>query len=333
MAFRILVSGAAAEFTAEAGETLLEAADRAGVALLRDCRTGGCGTCRIRLLEGSVAYEEMPFALTEEEAAEGFALACQARATCDLVIEPARSGPDLPPSAMHQAVVIGTERLAHDVTALRLSLPEPLDYLPGQYANLLLPDGSSRSFSMATAPGGDLTFHIRHIEGGRFTCGILPRLAPGATLSLEAPLGAFVHRPADFRPLLFLATGTGIAPIRAMLESLLDDGDCPPVTLYWGGRRLADLYLRDEIASWTDRLTEFRFVPVLSRAGDGWGGARGHVHHICLAEMPDMPDCAAYLCGSPAMIRDARAALLAKGANPAFVYTEAFTATPPVTAA
>lgn len=333
MAFRILLPGTDAAFTAEPGESLLDAADRAGVALLRDCQTGGCGTCRIRLLDGRVTYEEMPFALTEEEAAEGFALACQARAASDLVIEPARSGPDLPPSALHQATVIGTERLAPDVTALRLSLPEPLDYLPGQYANLLLPDGSPRSFSMATAPGGDLTFHIRHIEGGRLTRGILPTLAAGATLSLEAPLGGFVYRAADFRPLLFLATGTGIAPIRAILESLLDDGDCPPVTLYWGGRTLPDLYLRNEIASWAERLTEFRFVPVLSRAGDDWSGARGHVHDICLAETPDVTECAAYLCGSPAMIRDARGALLANGANPAFVYTEAFTATPPVTAA
>ena len=274
-----------------------------------------------------MTYEEMPFALTPEEAADGFALACQARAISDLVIEPARSGPDLPPSATHAATVIGTEVMAADVTALRLSTPAPLDYLPGQYANIHLPDGTSRSFSMATAPGGDLTFHIRHIQGGRFTTGILPTLTPGATLSLQAPLGSFVYRAADFRPLLFLATGTGIAPIRAMLESLLDDGDCPPVTLYRGGRTPQDLYLRDEIQSWAERLTEFRFVPVLSRAGCEWDGARGHVQDVCLAEMLDAPESAAYLCGSPTMIRDARGALLANGANPAFVYTEAFTIT------
>ena len=324
MSFRILVSGETGAFTAEPGETLLDAADRAGVELLRDCRTGGCGTCRIRLLQGSVSYEEMPFALTEEEAAEGFALACQARAECDLVIESARSGPDLPPSTRQEATVLGIAPLADGVTALRLGLPDPLAYLPGQYANILLPDGTTRSFSMATAPGGDLEFHIRG-TGGLFTAGILPGLRKGDRLALDLPLGGFVHRAADFRPLLFLATGTGIAPVRAILESLLDDGDCPPVTIYWGGRTLDDLYLHEEIAGWADRLTDFRFVPVLSRAGAEWGGARGHVQDACLAEMLDVPECAAYLCGSPAMVRDARAALLRQGANPAFLYVEGFT--------
>lgn len=324
MSFRILLPDSDVQFDAAPDETLLDAAERAGATLACDCRTGGCGTCRVRLLDGSVTYEEMPFALTEEDVAAGFALACQARAASDLVIEPARAGPDLPPMTRGTATVLGTASLADGVTALRLGWPEPADYLPGQYANIILPDGTARSFSMATPPGGDLEFHIR-TTGGHFTRDILPGLREGDRLTVELPLGSFVYRAADFRPLLFLATGTGIAPVKAMLESLLDDGDCPPVTLYWGGRTLDDLYLREQIASWSDRLTEFRFVPVLSRAGVEWQGARGHVQDVCLSEMLDAPECAAYLCGSPAMVRDARAALLRQGANPAFVYTEGFT--------
>lgn len=326
MSFQVLLAGSGESFLALPGETLLAAAQRADIVLPHDCQAGGCGTCRLRLLQGRVSYDEQPFGLTEQEAAEGFALACQARAESDLVVEPARAGPDLPPSQAVMAEVMDQWPLARDVTALRLSLPSPLAWLPGQYCNILLPDGGRRSFSMASLAGRVVELHLRHIPGGQFTEALLPRLRPGDALSLEMPLGSFVFRPEDYRPLLLLATGTGIAPLKSMLESLCDDADCPPVSLYWGGRQPDDLYCAEEIRGWAGRLYEFRYVPVLSRADATWTGARGHVQQAVLSDHADVSEHAIYLCGSPAMIRDARAALLQAGASAAHLYAEAFTA-------
>ncbi|MGN6660244.1 MAG: 2Fe-2S iron-sulfur cluster-binding protein, partial [Achromobacter mucicolens] len=129
----------------------------------------------------------------------------------------------------------------------------------------------------------------------------------------------------DWRPLIMMATGTGIAPIKAILESLLDNEDCPPVTLYWGMRTEADLYLRDEIESWASRLYEFNFVPVLSRAGADWQGRRGYVQEAVLADHADLSEHAFYLCGAPEMIRQAKSLLAERGASLDHLYADSFT--------
>ncbi|MBX6742347.1 MAG: 2Fe-2S iron-sulfur cluster binding domain-containing protein [Acetobacteraceae bacterium] len=329
MSFRIHIPETGESFAAEPGESVLQAARRAEVFLPHDCEAGDCGTCRIRLLEGHVAYDEFPLALMPEEAAEGYALACQARPESDLVIEPAQAPLLLPDPERHSARVLRVEPLCEDVTHLVLEVPEAesLAWVPGQYMNIHLEDGRSRSFSMASRPsGGRLDFHVRRIPGGDFTERRLARLRPGDMLEVELPLGSFVYREADFRPLLMLATGTGIAPIKSMLEALAEDPGCPPVTLYWGMRRRSDLYAHEQLRALGERLSDFRYIPVLSRADAAWAGRRGYVQQAALEDLGDLSEHAIYLCGSPAMIADAKQALIARGASMRHIYTEAFTA-------
>jgi CDP-4-dehydro-6-deoxyglucose reductase len=203
---------------------------------------------------------------------------------------------------------------------------EGLKYLPGQYMNVLLEDGTHRSFSMASAPAGNLVdFHVRQIPGGRFTESGLKRLAAGDRLDVEIPVGTFRLHAEDYRPLVMVATGTGLAPIKSMLESLMDDADCPPVSLYWGVRTEADLYLAHEIRGWGERLYEFDFVPVLSRPDAAWPGRRGHVQDAVAEDFGDLSEHALYLCGSPAMIGEAKHRFLGLGASADHVYVDGFT--------
>ena len=314
-------------FTVASGETVLDAALRQQVALPHDCRFGGCGTCRVKLVKGRVQYEEQPFALGDEDVARGEAIACQARPCSDLVLSVAPPLRCSPPTRA-RAVVKDVAALAHDVMHLQLSLPnEPqLVYQAGQYMNVLLGDDRHRSFSMASKPGSGLVdFHVRRIAGGRFTDRALAALRPGDVLDVEVPLGQFRYHREDERPIAMLATGTGLAPLKAMLEALMDDADCPPVSLYWGMRDQDGLYLHDRIPAWAERLYDFRYVPVLSRPGAGWSGRTGYVHQALLEDQPDLSEHAVYLCGSPNMVADARSAAIAHGADPQYVYADAFT--------
>jgi CDP-4-dehydro-6-deoxyglucose reductase len=319
-------------FDVQADETVLEAALRHGVSLAHECTLGGCGTCRVRIEQGSVTYRAFPTGLTEQEHAEGYALTCQAQALEDLTLAASRRLPPCSPVSRQTAVVRSLDRLASDVTHLRLEVSEQAGLLfrAGQYVNICLPDGAKRSFSMASKPHErQIDFHVRHIAGGRFTGDLLHRLKPGDTLALELPLGTFCYHEEDFRPLLILATGTGIAPIKSMLETLLDDENCPPVTLYWGARTRQDLYLHEEISSWSKRQTDFRYVPVLSRADANWDGGRGYVQDVAVRDMGEaIPEQAIYICGSPVMIADAKSLLLAHHASVHHIYTEGFTQQP-----
>ncbi|HET9651919.1 MAG TPA: FAD-binding oxidoreductase, partial [Usitatibacter sp.] len=267
----------------------------------------------------------MPMALSPEEAQQGYALACQARALSDLVIELPRVTFAEPSRQM--ALVTDVAPLCDDVMHLSLVLPDiaSLAYRPGQHMNLLLPDGTHRSFSMASPPAGNaVDFHIRRIPGGRFTQRMLGDMQPGDMVEVEIPLGTFRYHEEDYREILMVATGTGISPLKCILESLMDDPDCPPVSLYWGGRTPGDLYLGEDIPAWGERLYEFRYEPVLSRADGGWAGHRGHVQDAVLRDIPDLSQHSIYLCGSPAMIHDAKQAFLARGASVDHLYADGF---------
>jgi CDP-4-dehydro-6-deoxyglucose reductase len=322
------VAGTQHSFVVEPGETVLVAAFRANVALAHDCQLGGCGTCRIKLIEGSVTYAEFPLALTEEEEKLGYALACQAMPIGDsLVIEPARAEQPTVAISRHIAVVSSVRPVSRLVTHLTLEIPdiEALDYIPGQYMNVIMPEGTTRSFSMASKPQANrIDFHIRRIEGGSFTSGVMMQLRPGDPLEVEAPLGSFRLHLEDYRQLLMVATGTGLAPIKAMLESLMDNSDCPPVRLYWGSRSTDDLYLHNQIRTWGERLCDFNYVPVLSRADGAWAGRRGYVQDAIAADLGDLSDYAIYLCGSPEMIASAKQAFFRRGASVDHVYSEGF---------
>jgi 2-polyprenylphenol hydroxylase and related flavodoxin oxidoreductases len=322
---RVEVAQTAQSFEVAPGESILAAAMRQGVKLPHECTLGGCGTCRVKIASGAVDYEHFPMALSREEAEGGYALACQARALGDLVIEVQRVA--LAEPTRQQALVTGIDALAHDVVHLQLALPdvERFSYRPGQHMNVFLDDGSHRTFSMASIPDGNVVdFHVRRIPGGRFTERLLAALQPGDLLDVEIPLGTFRYHEEDYRALLMVATGTGLSPIKSILESLMDDPDCPPVWLYRGARTEADLYLHDEVVKWGGRLYDFRYVPVLSRADASWGGRRGHVQDAVAQDLADLSEHSIYLCGSPAMISDAKEAFLARGASIDHVYVDGF---------
>jgi CDP-4-dehydro-6-deoxyglucose reductase len=325
MGFRVQVLETSESFEVEPGESVLAAGLRANVKLPHECTLGGCGTCRVKLAEGSVAYEEFPLALSPQEAEQGYALACQARPQSDLVISVARA-PAAEPER-HTAMITDIGDFCPDVVHLSLVLPEAAEFVfrPGQHMNVFLDDGCHRSFSMASVPQGNaVDFHIRRVPGGRFTEGELAQLQPGDLLEVELPHGTFRFHDEDYRQLLMVATGTGISPIRCILESLLDDPDCPPVALYWGMRTEADLYLDAEIRGWASRLYEFQYVPVLSRADASWQGRRGHVQDAVVADFEDLSEHSIYLCGSPAMISDAKKAFLERGASVDHIYVDGF---------
>jgi CDP-4-dehydro-6-deoxyglucose reductase len=323
----VTIAGSGETFPVAPGESVLAAALARGLNLAHDCKSGTCGTCRVRLVEGVISYREEPFALLPEEAEAGFALACQARPETDIVIE-AEVQPALAAApARHRAVVAAIRRFSPEVTHLTLDLPEidGFSYLPGQHVSILMDDGRPRSFSMASAPAGSrFDLHIRRIPGGAFTDGRLPTLREGAELDVELPHGAFFLRKQDFRPLLMVATGTGLAPIKSILESLMDDPDCPPSFLYWGGREPAGLYLHEEIAGWGGRLPEFEYRPVLSRPGAGWEGRQGYVQDAVVADIEDLSEYAIYLCGSPTMVASAKSAFIERGASLNHIYTDSF---------
>ena len=328
MAYQIEMAETGERFEARADESLLQAATAAGIRIPHDCQLGGCGTCRVRVVSGAHEYDEFPFGISQEEADAGFVLACQARACSDMVIVPAQMGAEVSPPTQIEARVVDVCMLGPDVRRLSIALPQTfeLKFNAGQYMNVLLGDGERRSFSMACAAAGPtLDFHIKRVPGGRYTDHMLSALKAGDRLDVELPLGSFRLHAEDYRPLVMVATGTGLAPVKAILESLMDDPDCPPVWLYWGARTEADLYLHDEIQQWGARLYEFQYVPVLSRPDSGWTGRRGYVQHAVCEDLADLSEHAFYLCGSPAMIDEARRLFLENGASIDHLYTDSFT--------
>ncbi len=315
------------------GETILEAGLRHGLAMPYGCRNGACGSCRARVLRGAVAYPDgPPPGLSEAEAAEGYALPCQAVPEGDVVLELPQVGaaPDIPVRQMPVRVA-RMERVAPDVMRLWLKPPmtERLRFLPGQYLDVLLRDGRRRGFSIANPPHDDalIELHVRHHPGGAFTEHVFTTMRPKDLLRIEAPLGGFHLREAGERPILMVAGGTGFAPIKAMVEHALHVGLARPITVYWGARDRAGLYLHELAAGWARAHPErIRYVPVLSepRPEDAWDGRTGLVHEAVLADHPDLPRFDVYMAGPPGMIRAAREAFLARGLPEGQLFYDSF---------
>ncbi len=318
MTFTVSITPSGKTVTVDGETHILEAALQQGVVLPYGCKNGACGSCKARIVAGEIIQDaHQPSALTAEEATRGFALLCCARAASDLTVEArvvAAVG-EIPIRKM-PCRVAAIDKVAPDVIVIRLQLPanERLQYLPGQYVDLLLRDGTRRSYSMAAAPGTaeGLELHIRHMPGGRFTDAafgaVQPELKVRDILRLEGPLGTFFLREEGDKPILMVASGTGFAPIKAMLEhvrSLMDaKGFARPLTLYWGGRRPHDLYMDELCRRWASEIDGFSYVPVISDAlpQDAWRGRAGFVHRAAMEDLPDMSGFQVYACGAPAMV-------------------------------
>lgn len=340
MSFTVTVLPGGARFTVEDDEPILDAALRQGIVLPYGCRDGACGSCKALVVEGEVEQGAHSVrALSQDERARGMALLCCAQARSDVSVE-ARlvSGPGQMPIRKMPCRIASIARPVDDVAVVRLQLPagERLQYLAGQYVELVLRNGTRRSYSMAGAPeiAGQLEVHIRHMPGGRFTDALFgaaqPALKERDILRLEGPLGTFFLREDRSCPIVLLASGTGFAPIQAIVEHMRAAGIERPTTLYWGGRRPRDLYRRDLCEQWVREMPHLRFVPVVSDAlaEDDWHGRTGLVHRAVIEDFPDLSGHQVYACGAPAMIDAARRDLVALCGLPAGeLYADAFTST------
>jgi CDP-4-dehydro-6-deoxyglucose reductase len=307
-------------FVCPDGETVLAAATAADLILPYGCRNGACGTCKGRILDGSVDYgPHQATTLSDAEKAQGWALFCCAKPLTDLVIEvkEVRRVGDIQIRRL-PCRIESIDKPAADVAIVKIKLPanERLQFLAGQYIDLLLKDGRRRSFSLAVAPHDDalLELHIRHVPGGFFTDQLFRDFKGREILRFEGPLGAFFLREESDKPIIFVAGGTGFAPIKGIIEHALHHGlDAHrPMVLYWGVRAKKDLYLPDLPGRWQQAGRNFTFIPVLSdpEPGDDWPGRTGLVHQAVLDDFDDLSGYQVYVCGGPAMVDAARAAFI-----------------------
>jgi CDP-4-dehydro-6-deoxyglucose reductase len=321
-------------FEVEDTETVLEAALRQSLPLPYGCRDGACGSCKGKVIEGTVDNGQyQASALSEADRAAGFALFCQAKPLSDLVIESREISAvrDIPIKKL-PCRVQQMERLAPDVMALHLRLPanERLLFLAGQYIEILTKDGKRRAFSMANAPHDDavLQLHLRHYPGGNFTQYVFTQMKEREILRFEGPFGTFFLREESDKPIVFLASGTGFAPIKGMLEHAFHRGIDRPMVLYWGGRTRPDLYLDGLARGWVETHANFHYVPVLSEARpeDEWTGRTGFVHEAVMRDHPDLSGHQVYACGAPVMVEAAHRDFTSRCALPEDdFFSDAFT--------
>ncbi|MCG1053812.1 CDP-6-deoxy-delta-3,4-glucoseen reductase [Mycetohabitans sp. B5] len=334
MAFNVTIRQSGKQFQVEADEPVLTAALRQGIGLPYGCKNGACGSCKGQLVSGSIEQRShSSSALSNDEKTRGMALFCCATAQSDLEIdirEIAGVG-DMQVKKL-PCRVNALERVAHDVIVLKLQLPanERLQYLAGQYIEFILKDGTRRSYSMASAPHheGPLELHIRHMPGGVFTDHVFGAMKERDILRFEGPLGTFFLREDSNKPIVLLASGTGFAPIKAIIEHARFKGITRPMTLYWGGRRRGDLYLASLAEQWAREVPGFKFVPVLSEPdpADSWQGRTGFVHRAVIEDLPDLSGYQVYACGAPVMVEAAQRDFTAHHGLPADeFYADSFT--------
>lgn len=337
MTFTVTVQPSGHTFTVERDEAVLPAAIRQGVGLPYGCKDGACGSCKSRLLEGRVihgAHQLKALSPAEEEA--GFVLTCCATPQTDLVIESREVvGAGQFPIKKMPCRVSSIDKPAPDVAVLKLQLPanDRLQYHAGQYVEFILRDGSRRSYSMANAPHTQeaqpgIELHIRHMPGGKFTDHVFGAMKEKEILRMEGPFGSFFLRDDTDKPIVLLASGTGFAPIKALIEHMEFKGITRPAVLYWGCRSRADLYLHDWAQAAADRLPWLTYVPVLSepKAEDAWSGRTGFVHQAVMADLPDLSGHEVYACGAPVMVESAQRDFVERCGLPAEAfYADSFT--------
>jgi CDP-4-dehydro-6-deoxyglucose reductase, E3 len=318
MSVKVTVLPSKHEFLVQAGETILDAALAAGIVLPYSCRDGACSTCRGRVISGTYDAGRSPARiLPQQDLAAGYTLFCQAKPNSDLVIEAReiRMSSDIQIRKMPSRV-LKLEQLTPDVMVLQLQLPaaDPFRYYAGQYLEFILKDGRRRSYSIACMPSDDsrVELHIRHLPGGAFTDHVFGAdgnpMKVREILRTKGPFGSFFLRDDSVKPITFLASGTGFAPIKAIIERMAANRNPRPAALYWGGRRPRDLYMHDKAMQWARTIQGFSYIPVVSDAtpDDNWTGRAGFVHRAVLDDFPDLSGHQVYACGAPIMVDSAR---------------------------
>jgi CDP-4-dehydro-6-deoxyglucose reductase len=295
------------ELPSDGESTVLDTALAAGFFPKHSCRRGDCRACETRVVSGTVRYATgvIPDGLKSDHC-----LTCLAIPTADVALD----APEVASVPGRRIVKVGArvtsvDRVSEDVAVVRVQTPTGGEFKfdPGQYLDVVLRDGARRSYSMANAPteDGQVEWHIRAMPAGSFSQHVYQNLKARDLLRIEGPFGSFTLRDTA-APLIFLASGTGYAPIASMMrahgESLAKRG----ATFYWGGRREEDLYAMEEATAWADSAAGFKFVPVLSDSDVDWQGRTGFVHEAVQKDHPDLSGFEVYACGNPLMIDAAR---------------------------
>lgn len=337
MTFSITVTPSGRQFDTIEGETILAAGIRQGIGLPYGCKDGACGSCKCKLVSGVVKHgTHQEKALSAEEEANGFVLTCCGVAQSDVTLESRQVAEEGAfPIKKMPVRVSGMEKVSSDVMVVHLQLPaaDTFQYHAGQYVEFLLRDGDRRSYSMANAPHTQadkpsLELHIRHMPGGKFTDHVFGAMKEKDILRVEGPYGSFFLRKDNEKPIIFLASGTGFAPIKAIVDHMQHEGISRQATIYWGGRRPADLYQTAWIEEKLAAMPNLSYVPVVSDAlpEDGWTGRTGFVHLAVLEDHPDLAGHEVYACGAPIVVESAQNDFTAKAGLPAeSFFADAFT--------
>lgn len=332
MSFNITIQPSGHTFTAKDGESLLDAGLNHGLSLPYGCRNGACGACKGKIVSGDVDYgDRNTSCLSDDDKAAGVVLCCQAQPKGDVVVnvKEISSTAEIKPKIM-PARVIKLEKLSHDVMQLELKLPESqrMQFLAGQYVEILLKGGKRRAFSIANAPHQDdvIVLQIRHVPGGHFSGHVFEEMKEKALLRIEGPFGGFYLQEESERPIIMIGGGTGYAPINGMLEHAHSLEMKNQFHLFCGIRAKRDIYMQDMAESLTQRMSNLDYTPVLSdpEDSDNWDGATGFVHEEVLKQFADLSGFDIYMSGPPPMVNAAKAAFINQGANEDNMHSDAF---------
>jgi len=314
------------------GKSILESGERSDIGLPYSCRTGRCSSCKCLVLSGQTELLSAELGLTQEEKTDGWILSCVRTAVSDLDIEVDDLGElELYDSKILPCRINFIERLSSDVICVILRLPPNSGFLamPGQHVEVIGGDGVRRSYSIANKLAENLVeLHIKKVANGSLSEYWFKLAKENDLLRLNGPLGTFFLRDTRGKNIVFLATGTGIAPVKAMLESIehLSAENTPDsVTVFWGGRTPEDLYY-----DVSEEKSFLRYVPVLSRAHQGWDGEIGYVQEVFVEEKPDLTSTMVYACGSDQMVHGARDLLVGLGLPTNMFFSDAFVSSAPV---
>ena len=332
--FTVSVLPSGRNFTVDSAETVLFAGIRQGIGLPYGCKDGACGSCKCKMLSGTVHHgNHQSKALSAEEEAAGLILTCCATPQSDLVLESRQvtEAGALPIKKM-PVRVSSLRKASDDVMVMQLQLPanDSFRYYAGQYVEFILRDGARRSYSMANAPhlGPGVELHLRHMPGGKFTDHVFGAMKEKEILRIEGPFGSFFLREDSNKPIILLASGTGFAPVKALLEHMQHQGIKRPVRLYWGGRKPGDLYMSNWVTTQLAVMPNLIYVPVVSGASseDGWSGRDGFVHQAVMQDFPDLSGHQVYACGAPVVVESAQKDFVEVcGLDPDEFFADAFT--------
>lgn len=331
MSYTITISNANTSFQCDEGQSILDAAHQANILLSYGCKGGLCGSCEAIVKQGEVDYPDgKPRGLTPKDIENHKAFLCKGFAKSDLTIEARVEKPETQKQVRTLPVKVKQKRLlANDVMQLLLQLPtteETFDFLPGQWLYFVMKDGKKRAFSIANTPNKDkvIELHIRHANGGVFTDFVFNKLKEGDILKIEGPHGTFFYHD-DYRDIIMVAGGTGFAPLKGILQDIVNKDNVPAIHLYWGVRSKKDLYMEDQVQQWLDDKL-IKYTPVLSepQPEDNWQGATGFVHEAILNDFELLKDYVFYMAGPPQMITASKKAFMEKKAKGKHIYFDSF---------